>query len=257
LDKLSSTLTLTTDLLDKLDEKLNTAERIAPLLAGSSRINGNPRIVKRLLNVIKMRKRVSDRRDMNLDESLITKLVIFERCAGKEATKELYRQIDKGIGYSEVIKGLENNEHVEMPDAWKNLNEFIDEWINLPPLLKGIDLRAAAYLSRETMPLGIQVNTLSTTAKDIIQILMNVKTRTSQKAKDEVGKVQKEEYLQIMEVIVASLRSVSDWGTKPQGLDGAILLSNKDKECKTYLFKFLNEIKKQMWLQPILKELSN
>jgi predicted KAP-like P-loop ATPase len=256
LEKLSSTLTLPTDLQSKLEEKLNTAERIAPLLVGSSRINGNPRIVKRLLNVIKMRKRVSDRRDMNLDESLITKLVIFERCAGKEATKELYRQIDQGIGYSDVIKSLENSEHVEIPDAWKNLDSFIDEWIQLPPLLKGIDLRAAAYLSRETMPLGIQVNSLSTAAKDLIQILMNVKTRTSQIAKDEIGKVQKEEYLPIMEVIVTSLRSISDWGTKPQGLDGAILLSNIDKECKTYLFKYLSGIKTQRWLGPILTELN-
>ena len=257
LERLISTVTASTDLLSKLEEKLSIAERIAPLLVGSSRINGNPRIVKRLLNVIKMRKRVSDRRGMNLDEALITKLVIFERCAGKDATKELYHQIDQGIGFSHIIKSLENGEdEVEIPDAWKNLNEFLDEWVKLPPLLKDIDLRAAAYLSRETMPLGIQVNTLSSSAKELIEVLMNVKTINSQTAKDEISKVTKEEYLSVMEVIVTSLRSISDWSSKPLGVDGAILLSNMDNNCKAYLLKYLSEIKKQRWLEPILRELN-
>lgn len=258
LERLISTVTASTDLLSKLEEKLSIAERIAPLLVGSSRINGNPRIVKRLLNVIKMRKRVSDRRGMNLDEALITKLVIFERCAGKDATKELYHQIDQGIGFSHIIKSLENGEdEVEIPDPWKNLNEFLDEWVKLPPLLKDIDLRAAAYLSRETMPLGIQANTLSPSAKELIQVLLSVKTINSPKAKEEISRVAKEEYLLVLEVIVTSLRSISDWSTKPQGLDGAILLANIDNACKAYLLKYLSEIKAQRWLGPILTELNN
>ena len=144
----------------------------------------------------------------------------------------------------------------EIPDAWKNLNEFLDEWVKLPPLLKDIDLRAAAYLSRETMPLGIQVNTLSSSAKELIEVLMNVKTINSQTAKDEISKVTKEEYLSVMEVIVTSLRSISDWSSKPLGVDGAILLSNMDNNCKAYLLKYLSEIKKQRWLEPILRELN-
>lgn len=56
------------------------ADRIAPILANSPIIHGNPRIVKRLLNVVKMRSQIAKRRAMPLDEAIITKLVIFERC---------------------------------------------------------------------------------------------------------------------------------------------------------------------------------
>ena len=240
----------------ELEEAFNVAERITPLLSGSSRINGNPRIVKRLLNVIKMRKRVSDRRGMNLDESLITKLVIFERCASKDATLELYRQIDEGEGFSAILSNLESDDsNKEFPEAWMKNEEFIRDWIKLPPLLKGIDLRAAAYLSRETIPLSIISNTMSSAAKELINILMSVKTRNSPKAKKEIDETPRPDYICVMEALVSSLRTISDWSKSPLGFDGAILLANKDNECKEYLLKFLTSIPKQRWLSAILKEL--
>lgn len=70
------------------------ADRIAPILANSPIIHGNPRIVKRLLNVIKMRSNIANRRSIPLDKAIITKLVIFERCAGAEATADFYRLVD-------------------------------------------------------------------------------------------------------------------------------------------------------------------
>lgn len=65
------------------------ADRIAPILANSPIIHGNPRIVKRLLNVVKMRSQIAKRRAMPLDEAIITKLVIFERCVGVDGMAPL------------------------------------------------------------------------------------------------------------------------------------------------------------------------
>ena len=70
------------------------ADRIAPILANSPIIHGNPRIVKRLLNVVKMRSQIAKRRAMPLDEAIITKLVIFERCVGVDGTADLYHLVD-------------------------------------------------------------------------------------------------------------------------------------------------------------------
>lgn len=52
------------------------ADRIAPLLANSPIIHGNPRIVKRLLNVVKMRSQIARRRTMPLDEAIDRKSVV-------------------------------------------------------------------------------------------------------------------------------------------------------------------------------------
>jgi predicted KAP-like P-loop ATPase len=245
------------EIVIQLEESLNVAERITPLLSGSSRINGNPRIVKRLLNVIKMRKRVSDRRGMNLDESLITKLVIFERCAGKDATLELYRQIDEGDGSASILGKLEDEEEdIKLHDSWMSNEEFIRNWIKLPPSLKDLDLRAAAYLSRETMPLSIVSNAMSSEAKGLVEILLVVKSRNSPKAIEEVNKIPQPDYLSVIEALVTSFRTCSDWSTRPTGFDGAVILANKDSECKEYLRKFLNTIPKQRWLTAVLKELN-
>lgn len=255
--KLMSKLTISEpEIVSHLEESLNVAERITPLLSGSSRINGNPRIVKRLLNVIKMRKRVSDRREMNLDESLITKLVIFERCASKEATLELYRQIDEGDGFSSVLEKLENEEdEIGLHESWVKNEEFIRDWIKLPPLLKGLDLRAAAYLSRETIPLSIVSNTMSSLAKELVDTLLAVKNRNSPKAIAEIDKVPQPDYLSVVEALVGSLRTCSDWSKRPLGFDGALILANKDSDCKEYLCKFLSGIPQQKWLSLVLKEL--
>ncbi|WP_258557297.1 hypothetical protein [Serratia marcescens] len=82
------------------------ADRIAPVLANSPIIHGNPRIVKRLLNVVKMRSQIAKRRFMPLDEAIITKLVIFERCVGVDATADHLVDIEQGM--PQLLKQLED-----------------------------------------------------------------------------------------------------------------------------------------------------
>lgn len=59
------------------------------MLAQSAKVNGNPRIVKRMMNVVRMRASVAKRRTMNLDEAVIAKLALFERCTDVKATQAL------------------------------------------------------------------------------------------------------------------------------------------------------------------------
>jgi len=83
------------------------ANRIAPLLANSPNIQGNPRIVKRILNTIKMRTKIANKRQMPLDEAIITKLVIFERCVDYDVITKFYRLVNEREGKPELLKELE------------------------------------------------------------------------------------------------------------------------------------------------------
>ena len=85
-------------------------------MATSPNIQGNPRIVKRLLNVIKMRSNIAKRRKMPIDENIIAKLVIFERCAGASATLDLYQLIDSKAGKPEIFEQLESTENDNFPN---------------------------------------------------------------------------------------------------------------------------------------------
>lgn len=243
------------------------AERIAPILASSSIIQGNPRVVKRLLNVVKMRTQIATRRKMPLDESIITKFVIFERCASATATADFYRLIDAEKGFPKLIKEMEQS-HGELPqDAPKSWTEnsttkdFISQWSNLEPPLANVDLRAAVYLSRETIPMGFNNTGLSEKGTETLNILLNLANASSPAAHDAIYSLPPKEYIPIMENMLTHLRRVQDWNKRPIGFAGACLLADKSPESAQILNRFLDELSQRIdkqppWLKQSLKNKS-
>ncbi len=236
------------------------ADRIAPILATSPFIHGNPRIVKRLLNVVKMRSQVARRRKMPLDESIITKLVIFERCLGADATADLYRLIDGESGRPKLLKQLESSDiddsMDQVPKSWvanPTTKDFIQRWSKLDPPLKDVDLRAAVYLSRETMPVGVYVIGLSSKGREALQVLVTVSNVTSPTGKETIEGLAIEERALVMEGLVDHLRQVTDWSKKPKGFAGACLLADQSPEAAKVLQRFVKEIDQKPWLKTMLK----
>jgi predicted KAP-like P-loop ATPase len=256
----------TDSLIELLDAKNNEslitafelADRITPILATSPIIKGNPRIVKRLLNVVKMRANVAKRRGIPLDESLITKLVIFERCAGADATSELYRLIDSEGGKPKILRDLENLDEEQLPsnfpESWTKNSDFIRIWSKLKPELQDIDLRAAVYLSRETMPMGVYIVGLSPNARTALQVLAQAKSLSSPGAQKVLSSLSVDEQAPVMEELINQLRQVSDWSKKPEGFDGACLLAKSSTDAANLLLRYIRSLGEQSpWLKALLK----
>ncbi len=243
----------------ELRSKFVVAEQLAPLLAESTNINGNPRIVKRLLNQVKMRKKTAHRRGMQLDEKTITKLVIFERCLGTQATNKLYELIDKENGYPKVLADLENSEvefdEINLPEEWKLDLAFIDKWSKLPPMFTEMDLTPAAYLSRESIPMGAVNAVMSGAAQKLVEELMKQKVRVSGVNSTAITTTPKEEYMSVMDGLIENFKLIGDWTERPTGIYGAVLLAKQDDKCSLSLLTFLKSLPRQRWLNPILKEL--
>lgn len=240
------------------------ADRIAIVLANSPIIHGNPRIVKRLLNVVKMRSQVARRRSMPLDEAIITKLVIFERCVGVQATADFYRIVDAEQGAPKVLKELEEGSGEipkSAPKSWTEnptTESFIRDWAKLEPNLGAIDLRAAIYLSRETMPIGAYVVGLSPAGREILAALVETKNTSSPTADSSLNKLPLEEQIPVMEGVINHLRQISDWSRKPKGFAGACLLARHSADAAKILARFLQELnlghKSPPWMTAALKE---
>ena len=128
------------------------------MLALSMRVQGNPRIVKRLMNVVKMRASIAKKRGMPLDEAIIAKLALFERCTDVAAAEALHHAInDAGDGKPKLLKDLERTLSEEtlkglLPGAWQKHLSVVQDWVRLEPRVGGGDLRPAVYLARETVP---------------------------------------------------------------------------------------------------------
>lgn len=247
------------DDLPDLRSKFIVAEQLAPLLAESSNINGNPRIVKRLLNQVKMRRKTALRRGMQLDEKTITKLVIFERCLGTKATNKLYELIDQENGTPKILAELEDPKiefsSIDLPDEWQSDPEFIEQWSSLLPKFTDIDLTPAAYLSRESIPMGTVNSVMSGAAQKLVVSLMKQKNRLSGVNTELISTTPKEEYMSVMDGVIENLKSIGDWSDMPMGIYGARLLALEDSKCNSSFLTFLNNLPKHKWMSRIKKEL--
>ncbi|CAM3811594.1 KAP family P-loop NTPase fold protein [Xenorhabdus thuongxuanensis] len=236
-------------------------DRIAPIFATSPIIHGNPRIVKRLLNIVKMRSNIAKRRKISLDENVITKLVIFERCAGEEAANALYSMIDTNKNFKKIFSDLESKSLEELPNtvpaAWKKddtTSDFILKWLELEPKLNDKDLRAAVYLSRETMPAGHYIIGLSPKARDALSVLISTKRKSSQAAMKALKDISKDEFIPVMEGLIEYLRSITEWSNQPDGFAGAVLVADNNIEAAKILKRFISGINDQPhWMNALIK----
>lgn len=243
---------------NELAKSFERADRIAPILANSPIIHGNPRTVKRLLNVIKMRSKTAARRNMAIEESLITKLVVFERCAGAQATKDFYTAIDREQGKPTFLKALENDDEPEnIPESLSKITNFLKEWCRLEPKLSEIDLRPTVYLSRETIPLGSYVTGLSPIGRAALESLSKTKRVSSPAANKSLEELVLEEQVPVMEGLISHLRNVSDWSTQPEGFAGAFILAEYSSEAAKVFVRYLSSLdKSHPWMKQMLKDQS-
>ncbi len=235
------------------------ANRIAPLLANSPNVYGNPRIVKRILNTIKMRTKIADKRQMPLDEAIITKLVIFERCVASDVVTKFYQLINEEEG-KPLLKELEHNNEPNLSTLSENkpIQAFIKEWAKLEPKLSDVDLRAAIYLSRETIPLNTYTAQLPQKARDALSILLKTTSNIgSPTIQNTIQQLTVDDQISVMEALIEQLRKVDSWDKSPNGFTGACLLAGNSEDGAEILTRFIVELKnkgiKYPWLNKRLQ----
>lgn len=242
------------------------ADRMAPMLATSSLVQGNPRIVKRMLNVVRMRAKVARLRDMPVDEALIAKLALFERCTDSTAIAHLYNEINAAAaGKPQILAALEKLRDdpekfkENCPEQWGTKSEFIREWLSLEPPLAETDLRPLVYLSRETTPLRALKGGLSAAAAEALKILLRVTNTASPSGRNAVASIPHGEEEDVMSNLIESLRASRDWSSKPPGFDGAFLLAEYSSAAGSMLSTFVHTMmpdKLYPWLKFMVKNKS-
>lgn len=240
------------------------ADRMAPMLANSTLVQGNPRIVKRMLNVVRMRARVAKRREMPVDEALVAKLALFERCTDAAAVAHLYNEINAAAGgQPEVLKKLEKlledpeKFKKDCPEQWAPRAEFVREWLSLDPPLSGRDLRPLAYLSRETMPLRALKGGLSSPAAEALRVLLRTTSASSRSGRDAMATIPAAEHTSVMSAMIETFRRHDDWTDSPAGFHGALMLADHSEEAARLLAAFIRAVmpdKPRPWLNVLIKD---
>lgn len=241
---------------------LETMNRLAVLLAYSRHISGNPRIVKRMLNVVRMRLAVARRREMAIDEGVIAKLALFERCTSDEAVREFNALVNNAPGGKlELLVELETSSEKDiparLPNAWKEHEDFVADWLKLEPSLGGIDLRPAVYLSRETLPLRVSTIQLSVKVKAAIETLLKTATLNSPASRAAVADIDARDAGEAMDEIIAAMGRNSDWSKARADFRGASILAKQSAIAREKLLRFVKGLPKvPRWMSPIMKEIA-
>lgn len=239
---------------------LETMDRLAGLLAHSKQVNGNPRIVKRLLNVVRMRGLVARRRGMALDESTIAKLALFERCTDEGAIRALNALISAAPGgKAPLFVELEAVGDVVAPDKlpkeWQKYADFVSDWLKLHPSLGGTDLRPAVYLSKETMPVKMSPQRISAKTLKAVEVILRTATLSSFASKTAIREIDAAEVGDAMDEIIATMKRNPDWSKARDDFRGASLLAKSNEIAHEKLVGFIASLPtRPRWMKTLMKD---
>lgn len=230
--------TLPTELIAKLD----TADRLAPIMTSASQIAGNPRLIKRFLNALAIRMTISHAHGVGVDEAALAKMLLFERCGNPNAYALLMKEANedeegKARFLSEWEEKISKGEELKLSKPWDD--PFVYEWLNIPPNLSEIDLRGILYVSREHAPLITPEDRLSSKGAELLAAIMTYPDMTSN-LKDDLLNLTRPDLNVIMDKVLDRARQEQEWGTPPI-LDAAITVASADQTLGKRLAAFMVE----------------
>ena len=200
-----------------LNSKIETAERLAHIMTTSSKINGNPRLIKRFLNTLAIRLSISKSHGVGVDEAVLVKLLLFERCGNPIAYSKLLAEVNehsegKPVFLAEWESDVASGKSINLKDDWND--DFVREWLKLSPTLSDKDLRGALYVSREHAPIITPEDRLSSIAIEILDALLK-QPDMADSIKDDLTLLPKSELSIIMDRMLERAKQEQEWGVPP------------------------------------------
>jgi predicted KAP-like P-loop ATPase len=226
-----------------LVSRFETADRLAPLMTKATQIAGNPRLIKRFLNALSIRMTIARGHHVNVDESALTKMLLFERCAPAAA----YEALTKAVAGSEdgvpaFLKPWEDQadagDNPDVKPPWDD--PFILEWLTLPPHLGTHDLRGILYVSREHAPLITPEDRLSSEGAELLTAAIE-SPDMADKLRDRLARLPRPDLGIIMDRVLDRARREQEWGV-PAILDAALTVSAIDPAQGRRLSAFLSTL---------------
>lgn len=226
----------------ELVSKFDTADRIAPLMTSASQIAGNPRLIKRFLNALSIRMAISRAHGVGVDEAVLMKVLLFERCGAPAAYNVLTQSVNNDDeGKPRFLMDWEEKalagDDLDLTDPWDD--PFVREWLTVPPRLAEIDLRGVLYVSREHAPLITPEDRLSSEAAELLTAILEHPDMAAS-LHERLARVPRPEMTIIMDRVLERARQEQEWGT-PDILGAGLAVAGADPVQGARLAAFLQD----------------
>lgn len=237
--KLESDLNIT--MQTELTAQLDMVDRLAPLMSSDTAIEANPRLIKRLLNSISIRMAIGSAQSVALDETVLTKMLLLERCGTKEAyTKIAESSAENENGYPAILKNIEaavdGGKELELIEEFDS--KFFRQWVASKPALSDVDLRAVLFVSREHSPLLLSHEQMTTAGTEIFEALVD-HPDMAPALLERVQELSVEDLTMIMDKLLERAGREQSWGVPPI-LDACITIAKANSPLGKRLGTFLS-----------------
>lgn len=173
---------------------MGLAERLAPLLFSASTVQANPRLIKRFLNTVFLRKALARPQNIEVDVQVLAKWHLLERCDETTANTLAEKVSAESEGRVSILHDAElaaKDPEGTLPSPFGD-KSFVREWLQLEPLLGDMDLRPILHLSRDSTVRDFGADDLNTAGKALRDALASARITNDllKKQIQEAGEVQ-------------------------------------------------------------------
>lgn len=233
----------------ELKKTLLIADRLGPTLTNG--LKGNPRNIKRFLNTLFLRMRISKIYGLqdNIELGVLTKLMLLERFETEIFEKLVSEVVSTEKGISETVKTIEGNldklkseQETETESQLDELNfpERLVEWVKIEPILGDTDLRPYVFISKEKA-IGLQLNDeLSPRLLDILEKLNSNSDMALNTVAKALPDLDKEEAIRLYEILENESRSSPNLRKLPKQIKGLLKLIQCFPALEIKLVKLLS-----------------
>ena len=246
------------DKYDSISEQVSISNQISDILAQNTQ--GNPRKIKRFINMLLLRKQISDARGFGQDIQLeiLAKLMLVEHFMPKRYREivnalndsdgkcymlaEAEKKIAQQNGSEETTNPKENEDTLAQKeilisiDTWEDDKGF-QEWIQTEPLLGNIDLRPYFFASKGSEDLLFSQAKIDR-LRELVLVLMG-STMTIASRNDEIKNLTEQDAEKVFDLICHKIKKIPNYSTQPNGIHGLIALVSMHEELELKLVMFI------------------
>ena len=226
----------------ELEKAFALANQISPVLARGLR--GNPRQLKRFLNIATVRRRAAAARAIELDAAVLAKLMILEQLHLKDFAQLFAWQIEQHgkplelkQAESFAADGKKPKDMDAEAAAWA-AQPHVTAWLRLEPALADVDLSPYFYFSRDRLSPAAPAARLPAALQEMLGRLEHAVSATRRTAVEEAVGLGAAEVVQIFDVLLE--RGSRD--PRGRALDSAIEIAGRKPELVGRLATALDEL---------------
>jgi len=200
------------------------AEQLAFVMSNQSAIDGNPRLIKRLLNTISLRQSIARRHAIPVREEILAKMLLLERWASNSFSATCRESANAPNGRSASIGFMESGEHDKCASGatdWKT--DFMVRWSAMQPALAEVDLRPYVHLSKDrAIPIMGSIP-LSGEASDILDAILTSPT-DSKAMTARLRALSNSDFSMIADAVLHKFEDIPEWGANGE-LEALVILA--------------------------------